>query len=329
MSITSNTAFSLKRFLRLTVNLLATISLVSCGGGASTTPQTAASTASNIGPIADVAQPADALNFSVQSVRTLNADGANTGLNTYDLIRDFGGPNPIESPDLYLLNHPEVPHIYEDFDASIGNHFVFTAHRDIDRDRDRYEITDRQRNEIKSYTSSEDAVKGYEDETMLFTWRFKIEEDMEVSRNFSHFFQLKAVGGEDSQPIITFTGSESSGEDGLEVRWANQVNSQVTGQVLDRVGWSEVTGEWLEAYVRASFSDTGNIRIMLTRMSDEQVLFDIDRSGLDMWRGLDNDHFVRPKWGIYRSLRDADNLRPEEEVVRFANFEVSKLQPTQ
>ena len=68
---------------------------------------------------------------------------------------------------------------------------------------------------------------------------------------------------------------------------------------------------------------------MLTRMRDEQILFDIDRSGLDMWRGLDSDHFVRPKWGIYRSLRDADNLRPEEEIVRFANFEVSKLELTQ
>ena len=321
-------SFQLKRL----IGLISLFSLISCGGGGGTTPQNVAPISNNddANPaVADMPQPADAINFSVQSVRKLDSDGANSGLNTYDLIRDFGGTNPIESPDLYLLNHPEVPHIYEDFDADIGNHFVFISHRDIDRDRDRYDITDRQRNEIKTYSSSEDAVKGYEDETMLFTWRFKIEDGMEVSRNFSHFFQLKAVGAEDSHPIVTFTGNESSGEDGLEVRWANQQNGEVNGEALARVDWSKVTGEWLEAYVRATFSDSGNLRIILRRQRDDQMLFDIDQSNLDMWRGTDSDHFVRPKWGIYRSLADASNLRADEEIVRFANFEVSKLQPAE
>jgi hypothetical protein len=265
----------------------------------------------------------DSLAFTLQSTRNLDADGEGSGLTAYDLIRAFAGSNPIESPDMYSLNHPEVDHIVEDWDREVGNHFVFKAHRDIDRDRDRYQTTDRQRNEIKTYNSSEDAVKGYQNETMVFSWKFKITEGMEVSTRFSHFFQLKAVGGQDTYPVVTFTGNERSDGDGLEVRYGNlqlQMDS-----ILARTDWSEITGEWLDAYVRATFSDAGALRVILTRMSDSQVLFDIDETNIDMWRGTDNEHFVRPKWGIYRSLADADNLRPDEEKVRFANFRVSKV----
>jgi len=266
----------------------------------------------------------DDIDFTIRSTRTLDSDGADTGLNAYELIREFGGPNPIESPDLYSLNHPEVEHIYEDFDEEVGNHFVFTSHRDIDRDRNRYQTTDRQRNEIKTYASSEDAVKGYEKETMVFSWKFKIDDGMEVSKRFSHFFQLKAVGGNDSQPIVTISGAEHSGRDTIEVRHS----SDESGSYLDHYPLDNITGEWLEVYTRANFAEEGNLRLIVKRLSDDEVILDVDESHLDMWRGTEPEHFVRPKWGIYRSLADAENLRAEEEIVRFANFEVLKLEPT-
>ena len=306
------------------VTVSAAFGLLSCGG--TTLPSNALpqSPESFTNSVAETSLPTDELQFSIQSSRFLDADGIGIGLSAYDLIRNFGGPNPIESPDLYLLNHPEVEHIVEDFDSQVGNHFAFKAHRDIDRDRDRYATADRQRNEIKSYSSSEEALKGFENETLIFSWKFKIEEGMEVSRNFSHFFQLKAVGGNDGQPIITFTGNEESSGDGMEVRHVSDTELRE----LARVPWNEVTGQWLNAYVRATFSERGSIRIILSRMTDNEVIFDIDENGLDMWRGIENqdsENFVRPKWGIYRSLLDADNLRADEEVVRFANFQVSKV----
>ena len=260
------------------------------------------------------------------TTRTLDADGDMVGLDTYDLIRDFGGnhvPGPIEAPDLYPINHPEVRHIYEDSDATVGNHFVFIAHRDIDIDRDRVENDDRQRNEIKTYDQSEEAVKGYENETFIYRWKFRINADMEVSTRFSHFFQLKAVGGEDSHPILTITGNERSGEDGIEVRYS----PLQADTILERQNWSMVTGEWLEAYCRVTFADSAGLRLIVTRMSDDEVIFNIDEADLDLWRGEDASHFVRPKWGIYRSILDLDNLRPDEENVRFANFSVSEVMP--
>jgi len=301
---------------RLSAVILALI-LSGCGSSGSGAPAPVVTPP----PVVDPGPPTDIAEFTVLTTRTLDADGDQVGLDAYDLIRDFGGPNPIEAPDLYSVNHPEVRHIYEDSDATVGNHFVFTSHRDIDIDRDRVDITDRQRNEIKTYNSSEEAVKGYEGETFVYSWKFRINSSMEVSTRFSHFFQLKAVGGDDSHPIVTFTGNERSGEDGIEVRYS-PLQQDV---VLQRQDWSMVTGEWLEAYCRATFSESGDLRIIVRRMRDDAVIFDIDEQGLDLWRGEDPSHFVRPKWGIYRSILDWDNLRPDEETVRFANFSVSEV----
>ena len=240
-----------------------------------------------------VSTPTDELQYTVLTSRTLDADGDQLGLDTYDLIRAFGGPNPIEAPDLYPINHPEVRHIYEDFDAVIGNHFVFIIHRDIDIDRDRVQNDDRQRNEIKTYSSSEEAVKGFENETFIYRWKFKINDSMEVSTRFSHFFQLKAIGGPDSQPILTISGAERSGEDGIEVRYS----PLQADTILQRTDWSRVTGEWLEAYCRVTFAESGDLRLIVTRMTDDAVIFDIDEQGLDLWRGEDASHFVRPQVG--------------------------------
>jgi hypothetical protein len=290
--------------------------LAGCGSGGGQAPI--------IVPPPVVTPPTDELQYAVLTTRNLDADGDQVGLDTYDLIRDFGGPNPIEAPDLYAVNHPGVRHIYEDTDATVGNHFVFIIHRDVDIDRDRVDITDRQRNEIKTYSSSEEAVKGYENETFVYRWKFRINANMEVSTRFTHLFQLKAVGGEDSHPVLTITGNERSGEDGIEVRYSPLQQDTI----LERQNWSMVNGEWLEAYCRVTFAESGDLRLIVTRMRDDAVIFNIDERGLDLWRGEDASHFVRPKWGIYRSILDWDNLRPDEEWVRFANFSVSEVMPT-
>lgn len=293
--------------------------LVACGGGGgnSTSPPVASP------PPPPPVSTEDTMMFSVLTERTLEADGDTVGLSAYELIRGFGGPNPIESPDLYPQNHPGVLHIYEDTDAVVGNHFVFLSHRDIDRDRDRLDITDRQRNEIKTYNSSEEAVKGFENETFIFKWKFKINGNMEISTRFSHFFQLKAVGGSDSHPVLTITGAERDGQDGIEVRHSPEQDDTI----LERVNWDRVTGEWVEVYCRVTFADSASLRIVAKRLSDGEVIFNIDQSGLDFWRGTEASHFVRPKWGIYRSLADFDNLRSDEEIVRFASFSISEVIP--
>ena len=270
-----------------------------------------------------VGGPTDDRSFDVLSTRRLTADGVGVGLEAYDLIRAFGGSRPIEAPDLYPENHPEVPHIYESTDDVVGDHFAFVIHRDLDIDRDRTENTDRQRNEIKTYDGSEDAVKGFENQTLLIRWMFRINAEMEVSTRFTHFFQLKAVGGEDSHPILTISGAERRGEDGIEVRYSSLDGSTLVR--LARRDWALVTGEWLTVYCRATFSNSGELRLILVRERDGEVIFDIEEPALDLWRGTSSAHFVRPKWGIYRSILERENLRADEEEVRFAHFSVQKV----
>ena len=266
----------------------------------------------------------DIQTYDVLTRRILRADGKETGLSAYQLIRQFAGKRSIESPDLFSGNHLGQQHIFEDHDDLVGDHFVFVIHRDLDRDRGKMSISDRQRNEIKAYASSTDDLKGFENETMVYQWQFKANEAMELSRRFTHFFQLKAVGGNDSQPIITLSGAERSGVDGFEIRYHGGKSDR---GILARTEWDQVAGEWLDIYVRASYSDSSSIRFIVKRVRDGKVLFNVDRSGLDLWRGNNKTHFVRPKWGIYRSLLDTDNLRSDEEDARFAHFVVTKVRP--
>ena len=311
-------------------SMLLAVCFISCGGGggapaapiAVSGTEDNADTGSGSGSDSSSEQPLpeDEERFDSLSLRSLSADGEGQ-VDTYDLIRSFAGPNPIEAPDLYEVNHPGSPHIFEATDQQIGDHFVFVIHRDDDRDRDRLDITDRQRNEIKTYDKSEDAVKAYKDEIMIYRWKFKIESGISLTTRFSHFFQLKAVGGDDSMPIITLTGNVQSGDDGFEIR--HSPLSSTTD--LARTDRDKVEGRWLTAYVRATFSEEGDLRMIIVDEAAQEVVFDISEQGLDMWRGNAGDHFVRPKWGIYRSLAEKEDLRAEEEVVRFANFEVEKV----
>ena len=244
-----------KAIVATLIGLLLSVCFASCGGGgggASAVPVVVSGSGDNFGSgsgsSSEQTLPEDEEQFDSLSLRTLSADGEGQ-VDTYDLIKNFAGPNPIEAPDLYEINHPGSPHIFEATDQDVGDHFVFVIHRDEDRDRDRLDITDRQRNEIKTYDKSEDAVKAYEDEVMIYRWKFKIESGISLTTRFSHFFQLKAVGGDDSMPIITLTGNVQSGDDGFEIR--HSPLSSTTG--LARTDRDKVEGRWLTAYVRATF----------------------------------------------------------------------------
>ncbi|GEM_PF-335601 len=257
--------------------------------------------------------------FEILSTVLLDSDGPG-GVDSYTLIRNAFGPDPIEAPDLYLNNHPGTPHIVEDTDADVGNHFVFKIHRDQDWDRDTYPgTTDRQRNEIKTYEGSAESLKARLGESFFITWKFRINDSMPVSKSFSHFFQLKGVGGDEAQPLVTIAGAKRANVDGIEIR-----HSSATGapdEILNTASWAAARGQWLSVSCLATFTDQGNLALTVTTMNG-QVLLTTNVNNLDMWRAGD---FVRPKWGIYRSLADSANLRPDEETVRFANFSVSKV----
>lgn len=246
---------------------------------------------------------------------TLSADGPG---NTYDLITSVLAPgdNPIETPD---CGHSAFgDHIDEVYDTDLGiNVFRFYIH--VTPDDDRCINTDRQRNEIKSYDQSPDNLLGVIGEEVQYKWKFKLDAGFQSSSKFTHIHQLKAVGGtESSMPLITLT-TRLGTPDKLQLRYAEST-SQITWAQTDLTPFK---GVWCEATETVTYGDTGDgiYSLEIKKVSDNSTLFSHSESSTRMWK-TDAD-FVRPKWGIYRSLDFPAALRDEE--VLFADFSIEEL----
>ena len=79
-------------------------------------------------------------------------------------------------------------------------------------------------------------------------------------------------------------------------------------------------GVWVEAYERMTYGHHGSYSIELRNLSTGALLLAYDDPDIDLWRV--GAEFVRPKWGIYRSLDSQEYLRDEQ--VRFDRFCLAK-----
>lgn len=238
--------------------------------------------------------------------------------NTYDLITSVLAPgyNPIEVPDCSHSGFGD--HIDEVFDNEIGaNVFRFFIHTTPDNDR--CINFDRQRNEIKTYDKSPDNLKGTIAETVAYGWSFKLDAGFQSSPNFTHIHQLKAVGGsESSMPLITLTTRLGS-PDRLELRHA----PNLTQTTIHQVDLAPFKGTWVNVLETVTYGEAGDASysIEINRISDNMNLLSYSSNTLRMWKtGAD---FVRPKWGIYRSLINSQDLRDEE--VLYGGFSIEEL----
>ncbi|MCF2949460.1 hypothetical protein L0668_15175 [Paraglaciecola aquimarina] len=76
--------------------------------------------------------------------------------------------------------------------------------------------------------------------------------------------------------------------------------------------------------MKTTYADNGSLSIKINRLSDKQTIIDYQSDKIDMWRGSQKEHFVRPKWGLYRSLKTKEMLENKQDTIRFADFEVIK-----
>ena len=255
-----------------------------------------------------------ALSAHAQTTTTVKADGT-TG--TYALIEKILGKSTAsETPD---CAHPEFgPHITQTMDDTLGRYvFSFFIHVTPDNDRCQASITDRQRNEIKTVSSSPEAVKGLYGDTCTYRWLFKLDSGFQPSSKFTHIHQIKAGDGDANQPLITITPRAGKPEK-LELIYAAKTGG--SDSKLANANLSEVKGQWIEATERILYATNGTYEITLKKVSDGTTLLSYTTNNINMWRA--NATYIRPKWGIYRSLGNASALRDEE--VRFADFSITK-----
>jgi hypothetical protein len=240
-----------------------------------------------------------------------SADGPG---DTYELFDTVFGGSAVESPVCDPATDAFGRRITEVMDATL-NEYVFAFHllRDVDGDRCIESTTDRQRIEVKTYDASPADRVASEGEIHTYRWKFKLDDGFQASSSFTHIFQIKAAGGDDSMPIVTLTPRAGS-PDQLQVLHAPSTDlgaSEVA--VADLSGF---TGEWVEAFVRTKNADNGSLEVRLSRLSDNATLIDWSANNIDMWR--EGAGINRPKWGLYRSLNNIDMLR--DETILFNDF---------
>jgi len=243
------------------------------------------------------------------SQTVLEADGPG---NTYELINSVLAPgyDAVENPECI---HPEFGrHIAEVWDTDL-NQYVFEFYSHVTPDNDRCINFDRQRIEIKTYDQSPNDLIGVVGETIMYKWKFKLPVGFQPSSNFTHIHQIKAVGGNDGDPIFTLTARKSS-PNNLELIHNN------TNKVAI-VNLSLFEGVWVECnevvYVD---SINGTYSMIIKKVSDGTTLLSYNNNNLMTIRS--DNTFIRPKWGIYRSLLSSSDLR--DEAMRFAGFYIAE-----
>ena len=257
---------------------------------------------------------------------------ANGPGNTYEDITNVLAPGTgtgaVEAPDTY---HPAFGrHISEVFDATL-NKFVFEFKIHITPDLDiSTSGTDRQRNEIKTYGSSPDTLKGTFGETVTYKWKFRLSSGFQPSTHFTHIHQLKPVDGPDETPIFTLSPRKGT-PDKLQLLYADTIPGiPVNSVILTQADLSLFRGVWCEVIEVVTYGDTliipgntGKYSITIQRVDDGTTLLSYYSSNITTIR--QGNTFVRPKWGIYRSILAPADLR--DDTVRFNDFSIKEGLP--
>lgn len=247
---------------------------------------------------------------SAPAATLLDADGSS---DSYALISSRLSSSAVEVPD---CSHPDFgPHITQQDDPVLGQP-VFLFHLHVTPDNDRCLASDRQRNEIKVDAKSPDSLRIFMGDSIGYRWRFRLDAGFQASPDFTHLHQIRAYDGDEAQPILTLTARTGT-PDKLELI---HTDSRGLRRVLHSVPLQPLRGEWVEAYSRLTAGSDGRYTLTLTRLRDGATLLSYSDPAIDLWR--DGATFLRPKWGIYRSLASAADLR--DETVAYAGFCLAK-----
>ncbi len=256
------------------------------------------------------------------SQTVLNANGS---ADTYSLINSTLAPGGAaeETPDAF--DPAFGRHITEVFDTDL-NQFVFEfyIHSSVTNELQDEATgdTDRQRVEIKTYGSSPASLKGVSGDNVTYKWRFRLPVGFQPSPKFTHIHQVKAVDGDDGNPIFTLTPRYKSSGNQLELIYTDgRSASNNFTNTLASVDLSLFTGNWVEATEKIKVDSlVGTYSVIITNVSTGATILSYNGSNLCTIRSTNS--FIRPKWGIYRSIASISYLR--DEAVRFNNFSVGK-----
>ena len=220
-----------------------------------------------------------------------------------------------------------VTHMSEGWDSSLKKYvFLLNLHWTNGiggtdspvNDNDRCINYDRQRVEMKVDAGAPATMQGQYGDTHHYRWKFKVDSTYQTETAFSHVHQIKAGDGtfDTDNPLMTISLIKSSkGIDSLQLRFITPIESGASTIHLKNTLLAPFIGNWVEVYETVTYGDTGSYSVTIKKVSDETVLFTYTTSNIWMWRtGIT---FCRPKWGLYRSLTDTNDIKSE--TIKFAD----------
>ena len=264
------------------------------------------------------------------SQTVLNSNGIG---NTYEELNAFFAPGytAVETSDqtggTTTGSHIAFGrHIDEVMDASAGK-FVYRFFSHINEDNDvSTTSTDRIRVEIKTYAPSPANMKATLGETVTYKWRFKLPTGFVPSTSFTHIHQIKAVDGDDGDPIFTLTPRKGTGGNPNKLELVYDENAAASASDIASADLSLFENVWVEVTETIFYSTTtGAITLNIKRVSDNASLLSYTNTNIATFRP--DNTFVRPKWGIYRRIANSSGVPItglRDEVVLFSDFSVTE-----
>ena len=187
--------------------------------------------------------------------------------------------------------HPERKYVYVE-----GDHYRFDIYQD---DRDSTGGGDRQRTESKGMVAGGGKLKMRNNETWRITYELFMPATLHGTSKFTHIFQLKTPAT-NGGPWVTMSLSRSGNAERLRLRALSTDGAPDIGGT----DLAPLRNKWITAELTFKIGPSGTGRLVIRNGtgSGAPVVVDSSRSGL---RIPDEGDYVRPKWGIYRSVRSA------------------------
>jgi hypothetical protein len=176
------------------------------------------------------------------------------------------------------------PHIFVDGDSY--RFTMTTGIRDISPDRQRNEVRGMRTHDGRTVT----LLNG---ETWRFTYSMFIPDTLKATTTFSHIMQMKAPGT-GSDPIVVTSLRRYGTVPRMELR------VMTTNTVIGAVDLAPLQNHWIDIEFDIHIGDAPDGWVRWAVHDGGTTVIDTTATGMDTWL-FDR---VRPKWGIYRSLRD-------------------------
>jgi hypothetical protein len=178
-----------------------------------------------------------------------------------------------------------APHISVDGDAD--------AYRFVMHLEDRDTSTDRQRHEVRGMRNGDQTVSMLYGDAWRFTYSMFIPDTLKATTTFSHIMQMKEPGT-GSSPIIVQSLRRTAGRPTLELRVFD------SDTLVGAVDLPPLQNHWIDIDFQIGIGDAPDGWVRWIVKDGATTVIDAFAGGVDTWLG----DRVRPKWGIYRSIRD-------------------------